>query len=94
MAQGLSCPEALWGLPRSAIEPVSLALQGGFLISRVRSPTLVLSEARRTKTGREGCSWCLGVPWVASFFWAPSISVQGLVPGRDLLLWEGRVDVH
>ena len=70
------------------------ALQVGFIITRVRSPILALSEARRTKPGGEGCSCRLGVPWVASFFWAPSILVQGLVPGRDLLLWEGMVNVH
>ena len=31
--------------------------------------TSAFSEARRTKTGGEGCSCCLGLPWVASFSW-------------------------
>ena len=62
MAQGLSCPEALWGLPRSEIEPVSLALQGGFLISRVRSPTLALSEARRQRQVGKAVLGVLGFP--------------------------------
>ena len=32
-AHGLSCSTAVWDLPRPGIEPMSLALQGGFSVT-------------------------------------------------------------